>query len=369
MRRCTRVALSGTDWAPNSLTKRTSAGHGAGSVGELADIAAMPAEPQVAVGAVELGEVGQHPAVGDRRSRRVGLLERPLDPAVEHRLVPRRELLSGDPAQSRTHRITVELGSVGDRLVVGAPLDDRRVMAERRHRFGAPGGPLLGGRGGRSPTAAGKSWSSTTPSSSAAVYRSSVAMCACTRKASRPASTARSTSPRTRSGATSARPGTGRNEVGALEEHPLAVDREHPIGERHLAQAGPARRLVADLAVDDDFDTDVGERLRAERMRPPQRAARRCRATTRCRCCRPRGCARFRRRPHRRRRCACGRCRSSGRPGGRAGAGGHGSRRRRGTARAGVRCARRRSHGCARCATGRRGSSRGRRPRSAAACR
>ena len=103
------VALSGTDCAPNSLTKRTSAGHGAGSVGELADLAAMPAEPQVAVGAVELGEVGEHPAVGDRRSRRVGLLERPLDPAVEHRLVPRRELLSGDPAQARTRRITVEL--------------------------------------------------------------------------------------------------------------------------------------------------------------------------------------------------------------------------------------------------------------------
>ena len=66
-------------------------------------------------------------------------------------------------------------------------------------------------------------------------------------------------------------PGTGGNEVGALEEHPLAIDREHPVGERHFTQAGPARRPVADLAVDDDFDTDVGERLPAERMRPPQR--------------------------------------------------------------------------------------------------
>ena len=63
-----RVGVGGTDWAPNSLTKRTRRGIGAAKLGELAHLAAVPAEPQVAVGAVELGEVRQHAAVGDGRA-------------------------------------------------------------------------------------------------------------------------------------------------------------------------------------------------------------------------------------------------------------------------------------------------------------
>ena len=57
------------------------------------------------------------------------------------------------------------------------------------------------------PHCSGKSCSSSTPSSSAARYSSGWAMWACTRRASRPASTASSTSRRTSSGVASASPG------------------------------------------------------------------------------------------------------------------------------------------------------------------
>ena len=55
-----------------------------------------------------------------------------------------------------------------------------------------------------------------------------------------------------------------------LEEQPLAVDRAHPVVPRHLAQPGASRATVADLAVDEQLDVDVGERLVTERPRPPQ---------------------------------------------------------------------------------------------------
>ena len=135
------------------------------------------------------------------------------------------------------------------------------------------------------------------PSSSAAVYRSSVAMCACTRKASSPASTARSTSARTRSRLASASPGRAGTRLAPLR------NRRSPLIENtqsvNATSRSPVRRdvIVADLAVDDDLDSHLGQRLPAERVRPPQPRARRCRATTRCRCCRRPGCARSRRRP------------------------------------------------------------------------
>ena len=64
----------------------------------------------------------------------------------------------------------------------------------------------------------------------------------------------------------------GRAEVGALEEQPLAVDREHPVVQRHLAEAGAHRAGVADLVVDEHRrPSSVDQRLVAERPRPPQR--------------------------------------------------------------------------------------------------
>ena len=363
------LALSGTDWAPNSLTKRTSAGQRAGPLGELVDVAAVPAEPQVAVGAVELREVGEHAAVGDRRARRVGLLERPLHPAIEHRLVPRRQLLAGEPAQAGARRVAVELRGVGDRLVVGAPLDDRRVMAERRHRLArladrlpadvAPVAPLQ---------------REVLEEHHAELVGRRVQVVGGDVRLHSQGVEAGLDGPLDvgadeLGGRRRPDPGRAGNEVGALEEQPLAVDREHPVGERHLAEPGAPRRPVADLAVDDDLDATRRSAAGRRASAATTGVARRCRATTRCRCCRRRGCARSRRRRRRRRTCGCGPCRWRGRRGGRAGAGGHGSRRRRGTARAGDRCARRRCRGCAPCATDRRGSSRDRRPRSAAACR
>ncbi len=59
----------------------------------------VPAEVQVAVGAVELGQVRQHAGVGDARPGGVGALERALHPPVEHRAVPRRQLVRGQEAQ------------------------------------------------------------------------------------------------------------------------------------------------------------------------------------------------------------------------------------------------------------------------------
>ena len=51
------------------------------------------------------GRCGSDAAVGDDRAGLVGLLERPLDPAVEDRLVPRRQLLAGDVLDGRlAHR-------------------------------------------------------------------------------------------------------------------------------------------------------------------------------------------------------------------------------------------------------------------------
>ena len=61
-----------------------------------------------------------------------------------------------------------------------------------------------------------------------------------------------------------------RQQVGALDEQPLAVDRAGPVVPRHVAQPGPARAAIARLAVDDDHHVDRRQRLVAERTRPPQ---------------------------------------------------------------------------------------------------
>ena len=277
------------------------AGQGAGPLVELAHLAAVPAEPEVAVGPVELGEVGEHPAVGDRRSGRVGLLERPLDPAIEHRLVPRRKLLADEPAQPRARRVTVELWGIGDRLVVGAPLDDRRVMAERRHRLAclvncfvadvAPIAPLQ--------------WEVLEEDHTELVGGGVQVLGGDVRlDAQRVESGVDGTLDvgADQHGAGVGQTGSGRDEVGALEEQPLAVDRELPVGERHFAEPGAPGGLVADLAVDHHLDAQLGQRLPAERCAATRGVVTRCRGTTRCRCCGPPRCARSRRPPRRRQR-------------------------------------------------------------------
>ena len=136
-------------------------------------------------------------------------------------------------------------------------------------------------------------------------------MWACTRRASRPASTASSTSRRTSAGVASASPGRVGRTLAAFR------NRRSPLTEHtqsfHATSRRPVRRdaPVADLAVDEQLDVDVGERLVAERPRPPQPRAGRCRATTRSRWSRRRAGARSRRRPRRRRSCAGARCRAT----------------------------------------------------------
>ena len=66
-------AESGTAWAPNSLTKRTIRGSSRGPLGEVADLAAVPAQPEVAVGAVERRAGG----AARRRGRRSAASGRP----------------------------------------------------------------------------------------------------------------------------------------------------------------------------------------------------------------------------------------------------------------------------------------------------
>ena len=69
------------------------------------------------------GQVGQHAAVGDDRPGRVGLLERPLHPAVEHRACSTTAAAGAAKRRSRPSRPSaLDLRGVGDRLVVGAPL-------------------------------------------------------------------------------------------------------------------------------------------------------------------------------------------------------------------------------------------------------
>jgi len=66
------------------------------------------------------------------------------------------------------------------------------------------------------------------------------------------------------------RTGCGREQVGALEEDSLAVDRTDPVVPHELSETGAALAAIADLIVDDDFDGHFDQRLFAERPRPPQ---------------------------------------------------------------------------------------------------
>ena len=70
-----KSSVSGTAWAPSSLTKRTMRGSGPGEAGELALVAVVPAEVEVAVGAVEQRGVGEDAGVGDHRPGAVVALQ------------------------------------------------------------------------------------------------------------------------------------------------------------------------------------------------------------------------------------------------------------------------------------------------------
>ena len=89
-----KSAPSGTACAPNSLTKRTMRGIG-GETRQVALVAVVPAEVEVAVAAVELGEVW-HARRCARGAVGSAFSNDPLHPPVEDGLVPRRQLLAGD---------------------------------------------------------------------------------------------------------------------------------------------------------------------------------------------------------------------------------------------------------------------------------
>ncbi len=97
---------------------------------DVAHVAVVPAEVEVAVGPVEQREMGQHARVRHDQTGGVGALERSSHPAVEHGLVPGRQLLGGEIAQARLRAVTLDPDRRCGRLVVSVPLHDRRVMTE-----------------------------------------------------------------------------------------------------------------------------------------------------------------------------------------------------------------------------------------------
>ena len=110
-------------------------GQATGELGEVLGFAVAPPEPEVAVGAVELGEVGKDARMGDDVTGAVGLLECPLDPAVQHAAIPARELCGRDacePGGVQPGGAVVGVGAAG--IVVRGPHRDRRVVSERVDR-------------------------------------------------------------------------------------------------------------------------------------------------------------------------------------------------------------------------------------------
>src|SRR5690606_7459552 len=61
-----------------------------------------------------------------------------------------------------------------------------------------------------------------------------------------------------------------REQVGTLEEEPLAVHGARPVVPCDLAETRSAYSTVAHGTVDEDVDRDVGQRLIAERTWPPE---------------------------------------------------------------------------------------------------
>ena len=63
---------------------------------------------------------------------------------------------------------------------------------------------------------------------------------------------------------------TRRQQVGALQEESLTVDRADPAIPADLTQPGTTTRRIADTAIDHDLDTDIDQALFAKNSRPPE---------------------------------------------------------------------------------------------------
>ena len=240
-------------------------GHRAGQFGELAGLAAVPPEPEVTVGAVELREVGEHATVGDGGPRRIGLLERPLDPAVEDGLVPSRELMGEKPPNAPAG------ASATPPAVHRGPAHRGRTTERSRG-------------GGRASSTASRAWRT----ASRRIWRA-YPHCSGKSCSTQDAELVRGAVqlvvgdvrlhaqhveaglggeldvPAHLLGVGVGEPGPRGQHVGALQEQALAVDRAHPVVPCDLAQPRAARPAIAGHPVDEELDVDVGERLGAER--------------------------------------------------------------------------------------------------------
>ena len=220
--------------------------------------------------------MGEHTGVGDDRAGPVGALERPLQRPVEDGLVPARELL----ARREPERVGCRDRLVGPRLqghglVVAAPEDDRRVVAEQVHRLPRLPGRLL-------PDASGVAavQGQVLPKQKAvAVGRvvqlgpAHVAVDAQEIQAGRRGQHDVAIEVvRRRLGQLHPRRALAR----PLEEEALAVDRQHPPRHPHLAQPhrspGPVARRGGPVGRG-DLDRRLVERLVAHGVGPPQGGA------------------------------------------------------------------------------------------------
>ena len=147
-------------------------------------------------------------------------------------------------------------GPTATRLVVRAPHRRSTGGGRAGRRPRAPGAPPACGSCGRSPTAAGSPATAACRARRRRRTAPGAAMWPCTRRRGR----ARRRGParrRARSSAGVASPSAmpRRRQVGALDEHPLAVDREHPVAAAP-PRASPVRTLrgVADRRRRRDLD-------------------------------------------------------------------------------------------------------------------
>ena len=129
---CMNSAVSGTAWAPNSLTKRARTGRRASRAGKSRSSPWY--QPKYRWLSVPQAGWGRMPEWATTGPRPVGPLQGPADRAVEAGLVPAGQHLAGDQAGDRPGRQRPAPGVSVDRqrLVVAAPQGDRRMVAEQR---------------------------------------------------------------------------------------------------------------------------------------------------------------------------------------------------------------------------------------------